>query len=142
MKDEVRKEIEDLAELMFSAGTPEERKKADERFAKLNETLTPEEKREGGKIIREVLAARRAVRRAKRTDINMKEKLAGIQDMISLSYIARQYFGRNRSWLYQRINGTTVNGKPAAFTEEELKVFSDALRDIGSKISESSLLIN
>ena len=72
----------------------------------------------------------------------MKEKLSGIQDMISLSYIARQYFGKNKSWLYQRINGTLVNGKPAAFTDDELKVFSEALRDIGSKISESSLSIN
>ena len=131
-----------MARLMFSAKTTEERKEADEQFARLNAELTTEEKREGGKIIREVLAAKRAARRAKRTDINMKEKLSGIQDMISLSYIARQYFGKNKSWLYQRINGTLVNGKPAAFTDDELKVFSEALRDIGSKISESSLSIN
>ena len=113
MTEEIRRQIEHLANRMSSVNTPDERKEMDELFAKLNATLTPEEKREGGRIMREALAAKRAARRAKRTD----------------------------TWLYHRINGTLVNGKPAAFTDEELKVFSDALRDIGSKISESSLSI-
>lgn len=142
MTEEIRRQIEQLADRMSSVNTPDERKEMDELFAKLNATLTPEEKREGGRIMREALAAKRAARRAKRTDINIKEKLAGILDMISLSYIAKQYFGKDKSWLYHRINGTLVNGKPAAFTDEELKVFSDALRDIGSKISVSSLSIH
>lgn len=84
------------------------------------------------------MAERRKSRKIKRTDINMKEKLAEIQDVISLSYIAKHYFNKDKSWLYQRINGTVVNGKPAAFTDQELALFSDALRDIGSKISGAS----
>ena len=93
-------------------------------------------------IMRELLAKNRESRRVKRTDINIKEKLIEIQDIISLSYIAKHYFGKDKSWIYQRINGTCVNGKPAAFTNEELDILSNALKDIGTKISDTSLLIH
>ena len=104
--------------------------------------LAPEEKKEAGKILRELMQERRTAIRKKRTDINVKEKLKDIEGMISLSYIAEHYFGKDRTWLYQRINSSLVNGKPAAFTEEELRIFSDALKDIGSRISETSSIFN
>lgn len=65
-----------------------------------------------------------------------------IRNLISLSYIAEHYFNKDRTWLYQRINSSLVNGKPAAFTKEELRIFSDALKDIGSRISETSSVFN
>lgn len=111
-------------------------------FHELNKELAPEEKKEAGKILRELMQEKRAAIRKKRTDINVKEKLKGIEGMISLSYIAEHYFGKDRTWLYQRINSSLVNGKPAAFTEEELRIFSDALKDISSRISETSSIFN
>lgn len=111
-------------------------------FHGLNEKLSFEEKKEAGKILRELMQEKRAVIRKKRTDINVKEKLKNIEGLISLSYIAEHYFNKDRTWLYQRINSSLVNGKPAAFTEEELRIFSDALKDIGSRISETSSVFN
>jgi len=139
---DLRDKIQELVDKMSESTTDEGRKAVDGYFEELNATLTPEEKKEGGKIMHELLAKKRESRRVKRTDINMKEKLIEIQDIISLSYIAKRYFGKDKSWIYQRINGTCVNGKPAAFTNEELDILSNALKDIGTKISDTSLLIH
>lgn len=140
---DLREKIQGLVDRMSESGiNPEGRRIVDDYFAELNADLTPEEKKEGGRIMRELLAKKSEERRIKRTDINVKEKLIEIQDIISLSYIAKRYFGKDKSWIYQRINGTCVNGKPAAFTNEELDILSNALKDIGTKISDTSLLIH
>ena len=68
----------------------------------------------------------------------MRGILGNCAEMINLSYIAKHYFNRDRTWLYQRINGATVNGKPAAFTQQELKVLADALHEISLTISDTS----
>ncbi len=80
--------------------------------------------------------------RRKRSDIDIKKIVREAQDVVSLSYIAKQYFNKDRSWLYQRINGTLVNGKPAAFTEQELTILANSLKNIGLKLSEISKSIN
>ena len=66
--------------------------------------------------------------------------LGGCAEMINLAYIAKHYFNCDRAWLYQRINGSLVNGKPAAFTQQELKVLADALREISLTVSDKSKL--
>lgn len=68
-------------------------------------------------------------------DIIVRNKIRDILPIISLSFIAREYFGKTKEWLYQRINGNIVNGKPARFTEEELKILDKALKDIGHRLS-------
>jgi predicted phage tail protein len=67
--------------------------------------------------------------------------LGEISDMISVAYIARNYFGKTRQWLYQRLKGYTVNGKPARFTEEEKLRLQEALQDISSHIRKTSFEI-
>lgn len=52
-----------------------------------------------------------------------------------MSYIAEHYFGKSRQWLYQRINGNIVNGKPADFTPDELKTFQSPYLSLGSSLS-------
>lgn len=64
----------------------------------------------------------------------LKLQLQDVSEMISLSFIARKYFGKTKEWLYQRINGNVVNGKPCRFTREELDKFNYALKDISEKI--------
>lgn len=68
-------------------------------------------------------------------DYTIKKKLGELDDAINFAYVARHYFGKSRSWLYQRIKGNTVNGKPAEFTDEEKERFHFALSDIGNKAS-------
>jgi len=72
-------------------------------------------------------------------EIGIKIQLKEVMEMVSLAYIARHYFKKTKSWLSQRINAHTVNGKPAKFTDDELKTFNFALKDIGKKIGSISV---
>ncbi len=72
-----------------------------------------------------------------RTEIDtylVRKQMEDILPMTSLAYIAKTYFKKSRQWLYQRINGLSVNGKPAQFTEEELAHLNFALQDMGQKL--------
>lgn len=69
----------------------------------------------------------------------IKLQLQEVAEIVSLSYLAKKYFNKSRSWLYQRLNGNTVNGKPARFTQEELQTFNNALQDISKKIGSLSI---
>jgi hypothetical protein len=42
-------------------------------------------------------------------------------------------------WLYQRLNGNKVNGKPAQFTDEERKRFAEAQHDLNRRIEDTAL---
>lgn len=69
----------------------------------------------------------------------IKLQMQEIAEIVSLSYLAKKYFNKSRSWLYQRLNGNLVNGKPARFTQEELQTFNNALQDISKKIGSLSI---
>lgn len=69
----------------------------------------------------------------------VRRKLGELPDICNMGYIAQRYFGKTRQWLYQRLNGNLVNGKPAQFTQEEIKILNEALQDIGQKISSISI---
>ncbi|MCD7937815.1 MAG: DUF5053 domain-containing protein [Tannerellaceae bacterium] len=68
------------------------------------------------------------------TETSIKIQLAENAELLPLAYIARTYFHKTKNWLYQRVNGNTVNGKPAHFTPEEKELFNHALQDISKKI--------
>lgn len=68
-------------------------------------------------------------------DMFVRKQLEEMLPAISLSYIAKNYFKKSRSWLYQRINGLSINGKPAKFSEDEIETLNFALNDIGQKLS-------
>lgn len=72
-------------------------------------------------------------------EVSVRQQLVEISDMVSLSYIAKNYFNKTRQWLYQRINGSTVNNKPARFTDKELDTLNFALQDISKKIGSISV---
>ena len=60
---DLRDKIQELVDKMSESTTDEGRKAVDGYFEELNATLTPEEKKEGGKIMRELLAKKRESRR-------------------------------------------------------------------------------
>jgi len=66
--------------------------------------------------------------------LKTKAKLLEIEDIISYSYIAKNYFNKSSEWLYQRIRGYSINGKTAKFSKEELNILNFALQDISKKI--------
>lgn len=66
----------------------------------------------------------------------LRKNLGRIPDIVSMSYIAQRYFGKSRTWLYQRINGNKVNGKTASFTPAELLKLNEAIQDISRELGE------
>jgi hypothetical protein len=66
--------------------------------------------------------------------LKTKAKLREIEDVISYSYIAKNYFNKSNEWLYQRIRGYNINGKTAKFSKEELNTLNFAMQDISRKI--------
>lgn len=70
----------------------------------------------------------------------IRSRLGDTPEIVSMSYIAKNYFGKSRTWLYQRINGNKVNGKPVFFTRAERRQLQEALHDIGQKLSAITLL--
>lgn len=73
--------------------------------------------------------------------IDLRIELLEVAQYVSLSKIAKNYFGKSKEWLYQRINGYTVNGKAAEFTPTDRVKLSNALQDISRKLNETSLKI-
>lgn len=66
--------------------------------------------------------------------IIIRRQLEDILPFMSLAYIAKRYFGKSRQWLYQRVNGTIVNGKPARFTNQEIDILNAAIQDMGNRL--------
>lgn len=65
----------------------------------------------------------------------LHERMGALTEVVNLAYIARHYFGKTRQWLYQRLKGQIVNGRPASFTESEEATFIKALQDIGLQLA-------
>lgn len=74
-------------------------------------------------------------------ELILKQKLDEVLPIISVSYLAKNYFKKTPQWFYQRLNGNIVNGSEAHFTPNELRTLSMALKEIGQKISSSASLI-
>ena len=68
----------------------------------------------------------------------IKHIIEDIGSIISLSAIAKAYFGRDKSWLYHKLNEDVVHGVKYALTDEELQTFTDALTDVAKRITLSA----
>ena len=60
-------------------------------------------------------------------EISFLTQLDGIESLLNLTQFSKRYFGKTKSWLFQRLHGWNVHGRPAKFTESEKKKFSEAL---------------
>lgn len=99
--------------------------------------ISVEERREAGQIIRELMQERRErISMKKYKGVNLKEQFKGIENIISMSYIAQRYFGKDQVWLCQRINEDIVNGEPVVFNDGERDQLRQALCDIRNKLSQ------
>lgn len=76
-------------------------------------------------------SARSTLYKAKK--LKVKDQMSEMSEIVSMSYIAKTYFNKTKSWLSQRINELNVNGKPAQFTPEELEILNAAFQDISKK---------
>lgn len=69
-----------------------------------------------------------------KNELTVRQQLADISGFISLSYIAKTYFGKSKQWLNNKINGCLVNGKPSKFTDDEKERLNHALNDLSKKL--------
>ena len=130
----MKKELEDLLKIV---GT----KKFDKQLDLLHEKYKnrPGYKEEVAAFLKSRLAiSAKNIGKAENA-INLKKQLGEVSEIVSVSYIARTYFGKTRAWLHQRINGNMVNGKSAQFTGTELQQFQLALKDISKKLGSLSI---
>lgn len=139
MDKQVEEKIKGLVSNFHLLRTKDGSEEFDKMWKELNASITSEDRKEAGKILGEELKKNRE--RRKRTDIDVKGMLGELGDVLSLSYIAQHYFQKDRSWLAQRINGNIVNGRPCAFTDDELAMLRLALNDIKNKLSDTILNI-
>lgn len=70
--------------------------------------------------------------------ILVRQALAPIRELLVMKVIAREYFHRSNSWMTQRLNGNIHNGKPATFSDAEVKIFKSALEDISQMIHDAA----
>ncbi len=70
---------------------------------------------------------------------SIREQLEGIIEFLPMSYIAKHYFGKSASWLYQRINGNTVRGRVYTLNDEQRATFNADLQDIARQLSSFSI---
>jgi len=89
---------------------------------------------EDPKAVGEVMSVQLDETIAEAKDMTIRAKLANVLPAVSMSYVAKKYFGKSRSWLCQRINGLAVNGKKATFTESEKDTLKYALKDIAGSL--------
>ena len=71
--------------------------------------------------------------------LTVREKLESVLPYISVSTIAKHYFGKTSSWFYQRLNGNRVHGKPVSFSKTEIEQLNRAIQDISDKLKAVSL---
>ena len=118
MDKQTENKIRDLIDQFHLLRTKEDAVKFDNIWKELTASIPLEERSEAGRILREEMKNRRE--RIRRTDIDVRNQIGDLGDVISLSYIAQHYFQKDRSWLAQRTNGNIDNRKPSAFTDDEL----------------------
>lgn len=138
MNAEVKEKIDALVQNIPNLRTKEGEEACDRLLAEtIALAATPEEKKEAGAYLRREMRLRH-----KRGDVDVAGMFGELGGAVSYAYIAQRYFGKGQPWFSQRLNRSTVNGKPAAFTGKELAVLAEALQDLSRQLSEVSVKIH
>lgn len=135
---DVKKELEKWKASFLVADTPEKIATHQKEFRAFLSSLSPEDKKNFATAFQ--TGAMQAIAEAEDIvkTVTVKKELERIQDFVSMSYIAKHYFGKTRQWLYQRVNGNLVNGKLVGLTTDELNTLSSALSELGAKLNDTS----
>ncbi|MGN1354447.1 MAG: DUF5053 domain-containing protein [Alloprevotella sp.] len=68
------------------------------------------------------------------TDKKVRQILGDIYEVVNLAYLSKNYFGKNRNWLYHQLSGTT-DGTEDVFNEKDRQTLKEALSDIASRLN-------
>ncbi len=127
----MKEKINELKKAFCSAKTEEERNAIDSQMRALAA--------QDADAFSEAMLAAAQETTKKAQALSVKQKMKDVIPAVSLVYIAKTYFNKSDAWLYQRINGNEVNGKPASFTDNELKTMRFALQDLSQRLAAVSL---
>lgn len=64
---------------------------------------------------------------------NVRKVLSDVYEDINWAYLAKNYFGKSRSWLYHKFSGMN-NGKPDDFSDADRERLKGALYDIADRL--------
>lgn len=64
---------------------------------------------------------------------NVRKALSDVYEDINWAYLAKNYFGKSRSWLYHKFSGMN-NGKPDDFNDVDREKLKGALYDIADRL--------
>ena len=67
----------------------------------------------------------------------VRQALADVYEEVNWAYLAKNYFGKSRSWLYHKFSGMN-NGVPDDFSDIDREKLRNALNDIADKIKLSA----
>lgn len=121
--------------------TEEERTRLDEEINALLESMSEEEHQQMETAVIEDLRNLRQGAEALGRTFKARDLMKPVLPFISVSALAKEYFGKSSSWFYQRLNGNVVHGKQVAFTEEELSTLANALRDMAGKLEQAAAAV-
>ncbi len=132
-------DINVLLQKMADASTEEDVKLVEQEIESMFEALSEEDKKEYQTVF--LKSWDKAIQNAEmiHEELRIELEIAKISKYVSLSQIAKDYFGKSKEWLYQRIKGYKVNGRRAQFTPEERNTLSKALMEISESIKDTSL---
>ena len=63
-----------------------------------------------------------------------RQALNEVYEQVNWAYLAENYFGKSRSWIYHKFAGSN-NGKPDDFNDADKVILKEALLDISRKLS-------
>lgn len=136
-----REEVERLKREFVSLNTEEERRVFDVKFSNHVASKSEDEKREFADAFIDSGNADAKRIRDFCEEATIKVKLQEILGVVSMTYIAREYFHKSKYWFSQKLNGNLKNGTTCSFTEGEMKILASALRDVSTKIQNAASLI-
>lgn len=68
---------------------------------------------------------------------NVRKVLSDVYEDINWAYLAKNYFGKSRSWLYHKFSGMN-NGKPDDFSDIDREKLKGALYDIADRLRKTA----
>ena len=74
---------------------------------------------------------------AKQQKTTTRQVLADGYEEINWAYLAKNYFGKSRSWLYHKFSGTN-NGAADDFSDVDRERLKSSLQDIAERIRQAA----
>jgi hypothetical protein len=75
--------------------------------------------------------------RVKRQNATVRQVLADVYEEVNWAYLAKNYFGKSRSWIYHKFAGLN-NGAVDDFSDVDREKLKAALHDISARIMQTA----